>query len=78
MGQIYTGKRPYAGYRALDTLINATVGRLPKRPEDSTEIELDDDMWALIQDCWKYDPSQRPDMDAVVNRLRSIPHPEPT
>lgn len=45
-------------------------GRRPERPPASgSAFRLGDDMWDIVQDCWKKRPSARPTMKQVVERL---------
>jgi hypothetical protein len=34
---------------------------------------VDEDLWALLEDCWKHVSNDRPDVRTIVQRLRSLP-----
>ncbi|KAH0582257.1 hypothetical protein H2248_011898 [Termitomyces sp. 'cryptogamus'] len=74
--EIFTGCIP------LNHLLNdATVlyqvkmGARPSRPLSSSESwsswGLTEDIWLIMEDCWKAQPSDRPTIGSVLNRLRS-------
>ena len=56
-------------------------GRRPNRPKQTKLPGLKDEVWNLIEDCWKADPTQRPEMSAVLPiveefLIKSPPPPE--
>ncbi|KAG6824528.1 hypothetical protein H0H92_006592 [Tricholoma furcatifolium] len=48
-------------------------GHRPKRPSSSSPSwnvgGLTDEIWALIEACWKADPMDRPAIDMIIQRL---------
>ncbi len=69
--QVLTGQPPWHGY--IDGLIVAEVvfnNKRPPRPESTIAGDLDDAMWDLIQDCWKTEPKDRPEMTRIYERLK--------
>jgi hypothetical protein len=48
------------------------AGKQPLRPkaEDCDGVAVSDELWALIKDCWKKNPGNRPDITEVVARLQ--------
>ncbi|KAG6808817.1 hypothetical protein H0H92_002787 [Tricholoma furcatifolium] len=71
---IFTGQLPF-----FETLQPVSVmhlimqGETPTRPQDDSpawrRYGLNHRIWNLMKDCWSFDPSQRPDMTAVILRL---------
>jgi hypothetical protein len=49
-------------------------GRQPPRPkaEHCDGVPMSDALWQLTLDCWKSSPNERPDMSAVVQRLKLL------
>ena len=41
-------------------------GVRPTRPRGAQGVGLTDDMWELLETCWRRDPVERPTMQAVV------------
>lgn len=71
MFELFTGKRPWHEYpRGLNNVkpaLHRNPEVRPERPED--EIMATDDVWALMQDCWKTNPDERPDFAEIHTRL---------
>ncbi|KAJ7588095.1 kinase-like domain-containing protein [Mycena floridula] len=65
--QVFTGRVPFYNVSNEPAVIlNIVRGVRPTRPELP---ELNDDIWSLIQDCWKMDPNDRPTAGQMVKRL---------
>jgi len=47
-------------------------GEFPSRLKDETAVArgLNDGMWELAEDCWRYEPSKRPSATEVFRRLQ--------
>ena len=64
-----------------DIVIIAQVakGKRPSRPTDSSEPwskwGLTQEMWRLIEDCWKRIPAERPKVLRIMMRIRSMKQP---
>jgi hypothetical protein len=46
-------------------------GSRPARPQENCRPDMSNDMWRLVQDAWHQDPSIRPTMIQLEERLRS-------
>lgn len=64
--EIHTMKSPFS-----DVLRDCTVtsrvmnGERPLRPDSEMPNDF---LWALVEDCWKQNPSDRPEMKVVVEK----------
>lgn len=47
-------------------------GRRPERPHDAKQHGLTDDLWQLMENCWKTKPSERLSIREVVGKLVAI------
>ncbi|KAJ7588097.1 kinase-like domain-containing protein, partial [Mycena floridula] len=65
---VYTGRVPFHDI-SNDMAVSLKVinGHRPSRPAELPES--DDNIWKLIEDCWKADPGERPIAAQVVQRL---------
>ncbi|CAE6335681.1 unnamed protein product [Rhizoctonia solani] len=72
--EVLTGSEPYAGLDTLTALQNIISGILPERPEKDLPSgnKPADLLWALLNDCWAYDPQQRPVAMKVQDKMRSL------
>jgi hypothetical protein len=44
------------------------MGRTPARPE-THGLGLSDDVWKMVQECWRKRPDQRPTIHSILERL---------
>jgi serine/threonine protein kinase len=66
-----TGKLPFSELTP-DFKVPTAVGK-GNRPRRPTGLpDLTDDLWRLIEDCWKQEASERPHITTILNRLREI------
>lgn len=65
---------PASSSDALEAAAVAAAAVIPSEEENHSAVRrgLSDEVWSLLQLCWKYDPRARPTMDAVVQRLKEI------
>jgi hypothetical protein len=69
MQKIFTGKPPFPEL-VQDTKVIMEVwqGSRPSRPSE-TAAGFTDDLWHLIQSCWKQEASDRPDIGSVLAQV---------
>ncbi|KAJ3540717.1 hypothetical protein NM688_g6188 [Phlebia brevispora] len=73
--ELYTGKPPFFGMSEAQTILSVTSGVRSERPQFFDGNLMRTPMWTLITDCWKGNPSERPNAETVVNRLMlETPH----
>lgn len=65
---------PRSNFDALEAAAVAAAAVLPSEEEGHNAVNrgLSDEMWSLLQWCWKYDPRARPTMDVIIRRLKDI------
>lgn len=70
--EIITGKAPYY-YIKTDAIFQTHIvrGERPRR-EKYASPALTDALWSVLEDCWVQQPSSRPGMETVVQRLIQI------
>ncbi len=66
--QAFSGNIPYHHLHnsALVTL-SIVQGVLPQRPDS-----IDDDLWRVLENCWQYDPHNRPSMNVISPWIRLV------
>ncbi|KAG6808709.1 hypothetical protein H0H92_003174 [Tricholoma furcatifolium] len=72
--EIFTGQLPfYEVSHPVKVMVLIMRGATPTRPEDDDvawqQYGLTNHIWYLMKRCWSFEPSQRPDMTAVISRL---------
>lgn len=50
-------------------IVGIAQGQLPHRPEKHV---IDDGLWQILLNCWKFDPQNRPDMHTVSLWIRLV------
>ncbi|KAG5717225.1 Tyrosine-protein kinase isoform SRK4, partial [Termitomyces sp. T112] len=74
--EIFTGSIPLNHLLHDATIIfQVKMGARPSRPLSSSESwsswGLTEDIWLIMEDCWKAEPSDRPTIGSILNRLCS-------
>ncbi|KAG6809335.1 hypothetical protein H0H92_000656 [Tricholoma furcatifolium] len=75
--EIFTGRLPYFESSKARPIMKKILGGVtPTRPEDSDiawqQYGLNSDIWDLMQDCWKFEASERLNMTKVILRLNVV------
>ncbi|KDQ60410.1 hypothetical protein JAAARDRAFT_56313 [Jaapia argillacea MUCL 33604] len=79
--EVFTGKLPFAelcesvfAFRMLSAAEGERPKIRPKRPnaEDCLKLGISDEVWQLMTDCWEENPSARPSLSKIINRLEAI------
>lgn len=65
---------PASSSDALEEAANAAAAAIPSEEEGLSAARrgLCDEMWSLLQLCWKYEPRARPTMETVIQSLKKI------
>ncbi|XP_033101035.1 tyrosine-protein kinase receptor TYRO3-like [Anneissia japonica] len=70
MWEIFSfGQHPYPGVHNCDLLQYLSNGKRLKKP---TTNKCPDEMWQLIEDCWRKAPQRRPTFQVLEDRLEEI------
>ena len=68
-----TGTPPFAGRGKTELACKVVLeGERPQRPRASEKLGFTDNVWEVLQRCWKKEPSVRPSIDAVSACLKQI------
>ncbi|CUA69852.1 Tyrosine-protein kinase Fes/Fps [Rhizoctonia solani] len=73
--EIVSGSIPYYKHKQVMTVMLKIAQGPPKRedhPDFNTYAYRPDEMWDLLEQCWKATPGDRPTMTQVVSRLEEI------
>jgi hypothetical protein len=70
--QIHTGQRPFRSIPdGLSVYDLVEQGIRPERPDASSRISMPDNIWHIVQKCWKQEASERPSFGDVVADLQT-------
>jgi len=71
--EIFTGNAPFEDFRnEPSVIVKVMQGGRPVRPERSHALGLSDQLWELVQMCWRQDRNQRPTISSVLDTLEAI------
>jgi len=65
--QIYAGVVPFKDMSDALVTFRVAAGALPQRPDSCPE-----DMWHIAKDCWAKAPRARPNIGAILRRMRGM------
>ncbi|KAJ7936978.1 kinase-like domain-containing protein [Mycena leptocephala] len=70
--EIYTGEQPLQSIHQDITVVREILKQMrplrPSGPPDGTRA-MSDRLWATVEACWAHKPSDRPDMDKVLELI---------
>ncbi|KIO08790.1 hypothetical protein M404DRAFT_326328 [Pisolithus tinctorius Marx 270] len=71
--ELFTRSTPFHDCRSDASVVRRIAeGSLPARPaEESTQFRLSDAWWEICISCWRSDPSSRPTITDVVEKLEA-------
>jgi len=75
--EIFSGNLPFYDVKnEFQVILAMTKGIRPSRPshERCWIRGLNNEIWALIEDCWTGEPSERPFASQIVERLKALPN----
>lgn len=70
--QILTHQQPYRKIKHhMHAAFSASKGEQPGRPTEAQIVArgLDDNLWALLKQCWSLKPEERPAVQEYISRL---------
>ncbi|KAI6039008.1 kinase-like domain-containing protein, partial [Pisolithus marmoratus] len=71
--ELFTRAVPFPSCRNSGSVLGRLMkGKLPPRPaEESTQFRLTDAWWEICTSCWKRDPSSRPTVKNIMEKLKT-------
>ncbi|KAB5596481.1 Rap guanine nucleotide exchange factor [Ceratobasidium theobromae] len=75
--EVLTGCSPFFPKLRIDAQVIAALiqGYLPERPEPLEQMHgrgLSDEMWEVMNRCWSWRPSERPEMRTLASEVRAL------
>ncbi|KAJ7936955.1 kinase-like domain-containing protein [Mycena leptocephala] len=72
--EIYTGEQPFWSIRKdMAVVLRVLDQKRPPQPSSSGPPDgtraMSDELWAIVEACWVHKPSDRPDMDKVLDLI---------
>jgi serine/threonine protein kinase len=71
--EVLSGQAPFAPCRYLTVIRKILRGDRPKRPQGDGGKPFTDDIWGILERCWKYQPHDRISASSVLLCLEKHP-----
>ena len=71
--EILSGSAPFAPSQA--PILKILRGDRPERPQGAQGARFTDDIWDMLESCWKPRPDDRPSLNALLRCLQGGAHP---
>ncbi|KAI6001464.1 kinase-like domain-containing protein [Pisolithus albus] len=74
--ELFTRSAPFSDCSPSSVIARITSGKLPPRPvAESTHFRMTDAWWEICTSCWGDDPSSRPIMKDVIEKVKVAMYP---
>ena len=68
--EVLSGQDPFSSYSTVDVARMVLHGIRPKQPQEEGGQLFTDEIWGLLECCWKEQPDSRPNAKGVLTRLK--------
>jgi len=70
MYEVLSGQTPHASWNQLVVIQKILDGERPRRPHGTQGAWFTDDLWGMLELCWKPHPDDRPALNTVLQCLQ--------
>jgi len=67
--EVLSGRLPFFPYRTSIVMMRVLNGERPERLQGAGGVWFTDDVWEILERCWKPKPGDRPSIDYVLQQL---------
>lgn len=67
--EVLSGQPPFAQCKNTVVILEVMGGERPKRPQGTRAAWFTDDLWGMLELCWKPQPHDRPSLKALLGYL---------
>ena len=68
--QVLVGTAPFGKLSGSEVVFKVLGGERPSKPANAPELGLSDEVWRLLEDCWRTERTLRPSIKDVLGRVR--------
>ena len=77
--EVLSGQTPFAPSKSSSVIWKVLEGQRPERPQGKGGALFTDDLWRILELCWKYKPEERTNAKVVLQCLeRALLLPQPS
>ena len=73
--EVLSGQVPFSQCMGHAFLLRVMGGERPERPGGAQAVWFTDDLWGLLEHCWKRQPHERPTPKALLRYLEGVKQP---
>jgi len=73
--EVLSGQVLYAQRNPLGVVQKILAGECPGRPQGTLGALFTDDIWNMVELCWKVQPADRPSLNAVLLCFQDVTRP---
>ena len=73
--EVLSGRPPFTQYEGTVVILKVMGGERPERPRGTQAEWFTDDLWGMLELCWKPQPYDRPSLKAMLGRLEGVTPP---
>ena len=70
--EVLSGQMPFYQWKGLVVIRKVVSGERPGRPQGTRAVWFTDDLWAMLELCWKSQPRDRPSLTALLRCLEDV------
>ena len=75
MYEILSGRQPFFQSDDFAVMFHVRKGRRPSRPQGNVGKLFTDDIWEILELCWRHQPGDRMSAKDVLSRLERVQSP---
>ena len=75
--EVLSGRVPFSRHHGLAIIGAIIKGERPRRPRGEEGMWFTDDVWSVMERCWKPNPGDRPSIEDVRQCLEGVSAPWP-
>ena len=73
--EVLSGQPPFAQCKNTVVILEVMGGERPKRPQGTRAAWFTDDLWGMLELCWKPQPHDRPGLKSLLYHLEDVVSP---
>ena len=70
--EVLSGQMPFSRYHGYAVVVRIHEGERPARPRGEEGMWFTDDVWSILEHCWKARPADRPSIEDVLWCLEKV------
>jgi len=73
--EVLSGQKPFSGYMDVAVMQKVIRGERPQRPQGESGERFVNDIWEMLELCWKAEWDDRPSVESILRCLEGAAQP---